>query len=172
MAGLSEFKISKAKKRPKPYKLSDGGGLFLLVKPNGSKLWQQKYRFADKERLLSRGPYPDVSLAKARRKRDEARELIAEGKDPATQKKLDKIAAEKAARTTFKLVAEEYLESLVERELAPATIRKQRWYLLDLAKPLHRRPIGEITPSEALYLLKSIEKSGVNRHVRLTPVMG
>ena len=57
MSALSEFKISKAKKREKPYKLSDGGGLFLLVKPNGSKLWQQKYRFADKERLLSHGPY-------------------------------------------------------------------------------------------------------------------
>lgn len=160
MTGLSEFKIRKAKKRDRPYKLSDGGGLFLLVKPNGSKLWQQKYRFADKERLLSHGPYPDVSLAKARRKRDDARELIADGKDPATQKKLDKIAAEKAARTTFKLVAEEYLDSLELRGLAPATLRKQRWYLLELAKSLHRRPIGEITPAEALYLLKSIEKSG------------
>lgn len=160
MTGLSEFKISKAKKREKPYKLSDGGGLFLLVKPNGSKLWQQKYRFADKERLLSHGPYPDVSLAKARRKRDEARELIADGKDPGVQKQLDQIAAERSARMTFKLVAEEYIDSLVARELAPATIRKQRWYLLDLAKPLHKRPISEVTPAEVLYLLKSIEKSG------------
>lgn len=160
MSALSEFKISKAKKREKPYKLSDGGGLFLLVKPNGSKLWQQKYRFADKERLLSHGPYPDVSLAKARRKRDEARELIADGKDPGVQKKLDQIAAERSARMTFKLVAEEYIDSLVARELAPATIRKQRWYLLDLAKPLHKRPISEVTPAEVLYLLKSIEKSG------------
>jgi len=160
MAALSEFKISKARKRDKPYKLSDGGGLFLLVKPNGSKLWQQKYRFVDKERLLSHGPYPEVSLAQARRKRDEARSLLAEGKDPGVQKKLDRIAAERAARTTFKLVAEEYLEGLVERELAPATIRKQRWYLFELAKPLHRRPVGEVTPSEVLYLLKSIEKSG------------
>ena len=160
MSALSEFKISKAKKREKPYKLSDGGGLFLLVKPNGSKLWQQKYRFADKERLLSHGPYPDVSLAKARRKRDEARELIADGKDPGVQKKLDQIAAERSARMTFKLVAEEYIEGLVERELAPATIRKQRWYLLDLAKPLQKRPISEVTPAEVLYLLKSIEKSG------------
>ena len=100
------IQIRKAKKRDRPYKLSDGGGLFLLVKPSGSKLWQQKYRFADKERLLSHGPYPDVSLAKARRKRDEARELIADGKDPGVQKKLDQIAAERSARMTFKLVKE------------------------------------------------------------------
>ncbi|WP_457645462.1 Arm DNA-binding domain-containing protein [Profundibacter sp.] len=59
---LSEFKISKAKSREKPYKLADGGGLFLLVKPNGSKLWPQKYRHLGKERLLSHGENPDVTL--------------------------------------------------------------------------------------------------------------
>ena len=86
--------------------------------------------------------------------------MIADGKDPGVQKKLDQIAAERSARMTFQLVAEEYIEGLVARELAPATIRKQRWYLLDLAKPLHKRPISEVTPAEVLYLLKSIEKSG------------
>ncbi len=157
---LSEFKIRKAKSREKAYKLSDGGGLFLLVKPNGSKLWRQKYYFQNKERLLSHGQYPAVSLAKARRKRDQTRELLAEGTDPAVQKKLDQLDAELASRTTFKLVAEEYIESLSERELAPATMRKKRWYLLDLASPIHKRPINEITSAELLYLLKSIEKSG------------
>ncbi len=63
---LSELKISKAKSRNKPYKLADGGGLFLLVKPNRSKLWQQKYRHLGKARLLSHGQYPDVTLAQAR----------------------------------------------------------------------------------------------------------
>lgn len=157
---LSEFRIRKAKGREKPYKLTDGGGLFLLVKPNGSKLWQQKYRFLGKERLLSHGQYPDVSLAQARQKRDQARSVLAGGTDPAVQKKLDQLAAETQARTTFKLIAEEYIESQDERDLAPATMRKKRWYLLDLASPLHRRPINEITPAELLYLLKSIEKSG------------
>ncbi len=157
---LSEFKIRKAKSQEKAYKLSDGGGLFLLVKPNGSKLWRQKYYFQSKERLLSHGQYPAVSLAKARRKRDETRELLAEGTDPAVQKKLDQLGAELASRTTFKLIAEEYIESLSERELAPATMRKKRWYLLDLALPIHNRPINDITSAELLYLLKSIEKSG------------
>ncbi|MCP4999289.1 MAG: integrase arm-type DNA-binding domain-containing protein, partial [Hyphomicrobiales bacterium] len=157
---LSEFKIRKAKSREKAYKLSDGGGLFLLVKPNGSKLWRQKYYFQNKERLLSHGQYPAVSLAKARRKRDQTRELLAEGTDPAAQKKLDQLDAELASRTTFKLVAEEYIESLSERELAPATMRKKNWYLMDLASPIHNRPINDITSAELLYLLKSIEKSG------------
>lgn len=109
---LTDLQIRKAQGKEKAYKLADGGGLFLLVKPGGSKLWQQKYRHLGKERLLSHGPYPDVSLAAARQKRDEARALIAEGTDPGQQKKLDKIAAETMARTTFKLVAEEHLENL------------------------------------------------------------
>ena len=157
---LSEFKISKAKKRDKAYKLSDGGGMFLLVKPNGSKLWQQKYRYLGKERLLSHGQYPDVSLAQARAKRNEARSLVTEGGDPSVKKKLDQIAAATQARTTFKLIAEEYIESMKERDLAPTTMKKKRWFLLDLASPLHNRPINEITSAELLYLLKSIEKSG------------
>lgn len=157
---LTELRIRKAKGTEKAYKLADGGGLFLLVKPNGSKLWQQKYRHLGKERLLSHGAYPDISLAKARQKREEARILIADGSDPSQQKKLDKIASETQARTTFKLVAEEFLEDAAARDLAPATMRKKQWYLMDLASPLHDRPIGEIKPPEVLYLLKSIEKSG------------
>jgi integrase len=157
---LTALGIKKARPHETAYKMSDGGGLFLLIKPNGSKLWQQKYRFLGKERLLSHGQYPDVSLAQARQKRDDARALLAEGGDPAVQKKLDQIAAETQARTTFKLVAEEYIEGAEERDLAPATMKKKRWFLLDLAAPLHNRPINEITAAEVLYLLKSIEKSG------------
>lgn len=157
---LTALAITKARPREKAYKLSDGGGLFLFVKPNGSKLWQQKYRFLGKERLLSHGQYPDVSLAQARQKRDDARTTLAEGRDPAVQKRLAQIAAETQARTTFKLVAEEYIEGSEQRGLAPATMKKKRWYLLDLAAPLHNRSISEIAPAEVLYLLKSIEKSG------------
>ena len=157
---LSDLKIRKAKQGDKPYKMHDGLGLFLLVKPNGSKLWRQKYKRLGKERLITHGSYPSVSLAEARRKRDAIRLEIESGSDPAQQKKLDKIAAETQARTTFKLVAEEFLEDAAARDLAPATMRKKQWYLMDLASPLHDRPIGEIKPPEVLYLLKSIEKSG------------
>ena len=157
---LSDLKIRKAKKLEKPYKLSDASGLFLLVKPNGSKLWQQKYRYNGKERLLSHGPYPDVSLAQARQKRDEARALLSNGTDPSIQKRLDHIEAETQSRTTFLLVAEEYLQMAYDRELADATMRKKLWHIHTLAEPLHNRPINEISPAEILHLLKSIERSG------------
>jgi len=157
---LSEFRISKARPKDKPYKLADGGGLFLLINRSGSKLWRQKYRHMGKERLLSHGQYPDVTLAQARQKRDEARAQLADGRDPAVEKKLAQINAETQSRTTFKLVAEEYIENMEERGRAPATMIKKRWILLDLSAPLHKRPINEITSAEVLYLLKSIEKSG------------
>lgn len=157
---LTDLKIRKAKQRDKAYKLFDGNGLFLLIRPNGSKLWQQKYRYYGKDKMLSHGPYPDVSLAKARKKRDAARTLLADGGDPATEKRLQKIAEATKARTTLLLVAEEYLERAKERELAPATLAKKSWYLMTLAEPLHQRPIDQITSAEVLHFLKSIERSG------------
>jgi len=157
---LSDVKIRKAEIRDKPYKLSDGGGLFVLVKPNGSKIWQQKYRHFGKERLLSHGLYPDVTLAQARKKRDEARAQMANGDDPAVQKRLNQIEAETQSRRTFRLVAEEYLQMARDRELAETTLRKKVWHVETLAGPLHNRPINEITSAEILHLLKKVEASG------------
>lgn len=113
-----------------------------------------------KEKLLSLGTYPAVSLADARTKRDDAKKLFAQGTDPSVQKKLDQIDANIKARMTFKKVADEYYESLVDRELAPATLRKKRWHINDLAKPLHDRPVDQITVAELLHLLKAIERTG------------
>ncbi len=157
---LTDLKIRKAKPDLKPYKMGDGGGLFLLVKPGGGKLWQQKYRYLGKEKLLSHGQYPDVTLAQAREKRDAARSVLAEDRDPAVQKKLDKVAAETQARTTFKLIAEEHLRNMEDRDLAPTTVAKNTWLLMKLALPLHKRPINEITAAEVLHVLKGVEKSG------------
>ncbi len=84
---LTQLAIKNAKPRETPYKLRDGHGLFLLVSPNGSKLWRLRYRFSDKQNMLSFGAFPEVSLASARTKRDEARKLLAEGVDPSQQRK-------------------------------------------------------------------------------------
>ncbi len=157
---LTDLKIKKARAETKAYKLADGGGLFVLVKPNGSKLWQQKYRHLGKERLLSHGKYPEVSLAHARQKRDEARAQLADGGDPSVQKRLDQIEAETQARTTFLLVAEEFIQQAYERELANATMRKKVWHIHTLAETLHHRPVNEITSAEILHLLKKVEHSG------------
>lgn len=157
---LSELAARKAKSREKPYKLTDSGGLFLHVQPAGSKLWRMKYRFDGKEKLLSFGPYPLTTIADARRKRDDAKKLLAEGRDPAVVKRLDRIAAATAARNTFGLVAEEYLATLQDRERAEATVSKNRWLLLDLASSLGKRPIADISSAEILDLLRKVERSG------------
>jgi integrase len=157
---LTEFGVRGAKPREKPYKLADMGGLYLHVQPGGSKLWRMKFRFAAKEKVLSFGPYPLISIAEARAKRDEAKKLLQNGADPSVQKRLDKIALATAARNTFGLVAAEYIADMETNGAAEATITKTRWLLEDLASPISNRAIGDITSAEVLDLLKRIEKSG------------
>jgi integrase len=119
------------------------------------------------------GAFPEVSLAAARSKRDEARKLIANGTDPSVKRKLDKIAAATAAQNTFGGVAAEYLASLEANGSAESTISKNRWLIEDLAAPLARRPIVEIVPAEILDVLKRVEKSGRRESARrLRGVMG
>lgn len=88
---LSDAAVRAAKPREKPYKLTDSSGLHLLIRPNGSKLWRLKYRFVGREKLLSFGAYPVISLADARKRRDDAKRLLADGTDPSVKKKHDKI---------------------------------------------------------------------------------
>ncbi len=157
---LSEFAVRNAKARDKAYKLTDGGGLYLHIQPNGSKLWRMKFRHLGKEKLLSFGPYPLVSIAGARRKRDDAKQLLLNGTDPAQQKREERLDAEAKARQTFGLLVDEYLERQRDRRAAAATIAKTTWLLKDIASPLANRPIHEITPAEILFLLQVVEKSG------------
>lgn len=157
---LSALAIQNAKPRAKPYKLSDGFGLHLCVEPHGSKLWRFRYHFDGKEKMISFGSFPDVSLASARTRRDDARKLLEAGTDPSRQKKLDKIASVTAARNTFGAIAEEHLQNLKDNGAADTTMIKNRWYLQTLAAPLTNLPITDITPAEILDLLKRIERSG------------
>ena len=157
---LAHFDVQNAKPREKPYKLADGGGLYLLVQPNGSRLWRLKYRHHAIERSLSFGVYPAVSLADARAKRDDAKKLLSEDVDPAVRRKLDRIAAETASRNTFGLIADEFISNMEANGAASSTLSKTRWLLQDLARPIANRAITEITAGELLDLLKRIEKSG------------
>lgn len=157
---LTDLKIKKANAKERAYKLYDSLGLFVLVKPNGSKLWRQKYQINGKERLVAHGSYPRISLREARQLRDEIRDQLEAGTDPSVKKRLDQIEAETQARTTFLLVAEEYLQMAYDRELADATMHKKNWHIYTLAEPLHQRPVSEITSAEILHLLKKVEHSG------------
>jgi integrase len=170
---LTQFAIVKAVAIDKPLKLSDGGGLHLLVQPGGSKLWRFRYRFGGRENMLSVGVFPTVTLAQARAKRDEFRRLIADGADPAAKRRFDKIAAGTAADNTFGAIAAEYIANLEANGAAEITVSKNRWLLEDLAGLLSTRPISEIAPVEILHLLKRIENSGRRETARrLRGVMG
>ncbi|MEL7202484.1 MAG: Arm DNA-binding domain-containing protein, partial [Pseudomonadota bacterium] len=126
---LTHIQITKAKPKTKPYKIADGGGLFLLVNPSGSKLWRMKYRVDGKEKLLSFGPYPDLSLQNARRARESAREQIALGNDPGQIRREEKEKATALQTETFEAVANLYLEKLEKEGRALTTLSKKRWLL-------------------------------------------
>jgi len=158
--GLSAVAIKAAKGRDKQYKLADSGGLYLLVLPSGQRYWRMNYRYLGKYKTMAFGVWPDVDLAGARSKRDEARRLLASGRDPGEQAKLDRFAASVAAANTFKAVAEEWYVKAQKEGLAPATLNKIRW-LLDFAYPsLGNRPIAEILPHELLTVLRKFEAKG------------
>lgn len=154
---LTELEIRAAKPRPKPYKVYDEKGLFLLVKPTGSHLWRFKYVFSGVEKLLALGAYPDVPLKRARAKRDEARRLVADGVDPGAKRKSEK----SAQAETFAAVAEEWLETK-KKTLTLSTWGRDRDQLVKLVGPfLGTRPIAQIEAPELLLILKRLEKRGV-----------
>ena len=106
---LTNTAIRTAKPESKPRKLFDERGLFLLLTPKGGKWWRLKYRFEGKEKLLSLGVYPDVSLKQARERRDDARKLVADGVDPSENRKATKAARADRAGNSFEVVAREWL---------------------------------------------------------------
>jgi hypothetical protein len=126
---LSDTVCRTSKPREKPYKLSDGGGLFLLVEKSGSRLWRQAYRYQGKQKLLALGVYPATSLAGARVARDANKALLAKGIDPSAQRKSDRHAARIANSNTFRLVGEELLEKFRLEGDGPKTLKKKSWLL-------------------------------------------
>lgn len=157
---LSNIAIQKAKPRERAYKLSDGGGLYLLVSPTGAKLWRIKFTIHGIEKKLSLGRYPEISLADARDARHESRKMVAKGGDPAAEMRRQKVAARLSYGTTFHDVGSEYIEKVEREGKAPPTIAKLRW-VLDWLKPnIGSRPVDQIQPFEILAVLKRQESAG------------
>lgn len=157
---LSDTAIRAAKHGPKPIKLADERGLFLLVQPSGGKLWRLKYRFEGKEKKLSLGRYPDVSLKEARLRRDAAREKIASGIDPGAEKREAKVQEAVDASSRFEVVANEYLDKAEREGREAVTIKKSRWLLSLLTPSLGVKHVGEISPKELLEALRAVEAKG------------
>jgi integrase len=153
---LTDTAIRNAKPQLKPFKLFDGGGLFLLVNPNGSRWWRLKFRIGGKEKLLSLGVYPDVSLKEAREKRDEARKLIAQGIDPSAQRKATRVAEAE----TFEAIAREWFAKFAPTWVESHSEKIIRRLERDIFPWLGQRPIREILAPELLTVLRRIEERG------------
>ncbi|HEY5802585.1 MAG TPA: integrase arm-type DNA-binding domain-containing protein [Lysobacter sp.] len=140
-----------------PGKHFDGAGLHLDVRPNGARYWRLKYRHGGRELLMALGVYPEVSLAEARMRRDEARRALRDGRDPMAERQQTKIA-ERAAAITFGLVVDEWIDRQRD-SLAPITLTKTQW-LFGLAPDLRAEPIAELTPARVLATLRKVEARG------------
>ncbi len=157
---LNDRQINNLKHSKKALKISDGGGLYVHLTPQGTKLWRMAYRFNGSQKLLSFGAYPAVGLSEARQKREAAKKLLASDIDPASQSKQDKIARQTERQNTFATISENFLNKNEREGKADATLTKKRW-LIGLALPdLGIRPIGEITAAEILVPLKKVEALG------------
>lgn len=157
---LTDRAIRSAKPKEKPYKLADERGLFLLVNPSGSKYWRLKFRVDGKEKLLSFGTYPDVSLREARERRDEAKKLMAVGVDPAENRKAQKAARVEEVSNSFEVLCREWLiqrsDTVEPAQTAKTLARMEK----DVFPWLGRRPIADITAPEILSVLRRIDERG------------
>ncbi|MBU0724161.1 MAG: integrase arm-type DNA-binding domain-containing protein [Alphaproteobacteria bacterium] len=163
---LTDAHIRNAKPQEKPQKLADGGGLFLMVTPQGSKLWRLAYRFAGKQKTLAVGAYPAISLEKAREARGATKKLLAEGTDPADARRVEKHKQKLASENTFQTIADEWLQKLRREGRAVRTLAKTEW-LLAFANPvIGRRPIAAISSAEVLEVLRRVENRGRHETAR------
>lgn len=163
---LTDTAIRNAKPRSGPFKISDGGGLHLLIQTSGSRLWRLAYRFAGKQKTLALGSYPTVSLAKAREMRDNAKRHLADGIDPSAQKRRDKLARRAAGDATFKALALEYLDNRRHTLTPLYADQLLRRLETDVFPYLGTQPMTDIDAPELLDVLRRIEKRGVLEQAR------
>ena len=157
---LTDTALRNAKPKAKPYKLFDGGGLFLIVTPTGGRWWRLKFRYGGKEKLISLGTYPHIGLKEARAKREEAKTMLAQGIDPSAQRQAVKEAVRAGSEHAYEVIAREWFA-----RHAPGWSESNRVRVLarqenDIFPLLGARPIGQITAPELLAALRRIEGRG------------
>ena len=157
---LTDVKIRKASPGARPFKLFDGGGLYVEIAPSGGRLWRLKYRFGGKEKLLALGRYPEVGLADARKRAAEARQALQQGRDPSAEKRTERERARIAGDTSFEAVARVWLAK-VSPTLAESTRAKHKAFLEgDVFPWIGARPIAELAAPDVLAVLRRIESRG------------
>ncbi|MDY0029229.1 MAG: integrase arm-type DNA-binding domain-containing protein [Pseudobdellovibrionaceae bacterium] len=163
---LSDVACRNSKPKEKPYKLTDSLGLYLLVNPTGSKLWRMKYRYFGKERTLSIGPYPLITLQEARDERDKARKLLAAHQDPSLAKQEVKRLAAESASNTFESVARDWHERYKVRWSEKHAQTVMRRLEIDLFPTIGKIPVKDITTPRITAVIEAIEKRGAYEMAR------
>lgn len=154
---LTDIAIRNLKPLKKTYRRSDDGGLYLEISTSGGKWWRLKYRFNGKEKRISLGVYPEVSMKVARERRDAAKKLLSDGVDPSANRKAQKSAAFTRSENSFQVVAQEWFDKFSPKWAASHSIRIIRRLERDVFPWLGERPIAEISPPELLAVLRRIE---------------
>jgi len=157
---LTDTEIKKAKPGDKSIRKYDGGGLYLEITPAGSKLWRLKYRFNAKEKLLAFGTYPDVSLAKARDRRDEARRQLADGIDPSAHRKSTKSMQAGLDANTFEVIGREWHAKVASTQAESTYTKRLRFLEQDVFPFIGKRPIAELAAPDLLAVIHRIEGRG------------
>jgi len=158
---LTARQVSTARPMEKAYKLADGGGLYLLVNPNGSRYWRMKYRYAGKEKLLSIGVYPDITLAEAREKRAEAKRMLAAGNDPSVAKQAAKEERAREVNNSFELLALEWHEYKKPNWSSGYADDILEYLRKDIFPYIGKKAITDIKPMDMLSVLRKMEMRGV-----------
>jgi integrase len=161
MGKLTALQVKSAKPKDKQYKLTDGGGLYLLVMPNGSKYWRYDYRFV-KRKTLSLGVYPELSLSEARNLHAEAKQKVKNGIDPTHERKVTRLMKDMSSENTFKAIAEEWFVRQMENKSEGHKARTRRLLEKDLYPSLGHFAIDAIMPIEVLAALRTIETRSVD----------
>ena len=168
---LTATQIKQAKQKAKDYKLSDGGGLFLLVTKRGTKLWRVKYIINKKEKLLSLGKYPDITLSKARELREENKQLIANGIDPNELKQIAKLKQQEQEErdlNTLDNITDEFFIQ-IEDSATPKYLKKLRSYYDNHVKSaLGARPIKEVHRVDILSIVDTMQEKGIYESTKKT----
>jgi integrase len=157
---LTATECKNAKPKDKPYKLADGGGMFLLVQPNGARYWRLKYRYANKEKLLALGVFPEVSLSEARQKRDTARKVLDAGEDPSNVKRERKRQTIEKSEQTFERVAREWHQKGSATWSAGYAAKILDSLEQNAFPSIGKRPIADISAKEMLDMLSKVEARG------------
>jgi integrase len=158
---LTVLQVDKAKPKEKDYKLSDERGMFLLVTKAGGKHWRLKYRFDGKEKALSIGSYPDLSLKDAREIRDKARNQLAKGIDPSAEKQAKKYSSAVSAANSFEVIANEWFAARMQEKSDTHKTRTRSMLNNYLFPYIGRKPIQDITPLMLLETLRKMEAKGI-----------